>query len=80
MPRTNLCQREKPHQRVGALIAGAAISRGYTIGALGPIICASENTARSRIRNPGSLTVDELVKLGRKLQIPIDELRAAIRY
>ncbi len=80
MPRTNLCKREIPHQRVGALIAGAAIQQDMSIGDLGPIIGASANTARARIKAPGELTLSELTRLGKCLGIPIEELRAAIRY
>ena len=47
---------------------------------LGAALGKSENTVRSRLKNPGELTVDELVRLGRKLAIPIEELRAAIQY
>ncbi len=80
MPRTNLCKREVPHQRVGALIAGAAIQQDMSIGDLGPIIGTSANTARARIKAPGELTLSELTRLGKYLGIPIEELRAAIRY
>ena len=80
MPRTNLCKREIPHQRVGALIAGAAIQQDMSIGDLGPIIGASANTARARMKNPGKLTIDEYVRLCRKLHIPVADARDAIRY
>ena len=80
MPRTNLCKREIPHARVGNLIAGAAMQQGYSIGALGPVIGVSENTARARIKAPGDLTLSEYTALCRKLHIPIEDARAAIRY
>ena len=80
MPRTNLCRRQKPHEQLGRLLAGAAWDRKIGMEELGAAIGRNRNTASARIRDPGSLTVSELVKLGRKLEIPIDELRAAIRY
>lgn len=80
MPRTNLCKREVPHARLGQLIAGAAFMRHMNTEQLAAAIGKSENTVRARLRAPGELTVSELTRLGRKLEIPIDELRAAIRY
>ena len=80
MPRTNLCKRETPHARVGALIAGAATQQRISIGALGEIIGASANTARARIKSPGELTIAEYVALCRGLHIPIADARDAIRY
>lgn len=80
MPRTNLCRREKPHAQLGRLLAGAAWDRKIGMEAIGATIGRNRNTASARMHDPGSLTVDELVRLGRKLQIPIEELRAAIRY
>lgn len=80
MPRTNLCKREIPHARIGSLIAGAAMQQRISIGALGEIIGASPNTARARIKTPGSLTIDEYCALCRKLGIPIADARDAIRY
>lgn len=80
MPRTNLCRREVPHAQLGQLIAGAAFMRKKNTEQLAAAIGRSENTLRARLRNPGELTVSELTRLGRKLEIPIDELRAAIQY
>lgn len=80
MPRTNLCKREVPHARLGQLIAGAAFMRKINTEQLAAAIGKSENTVRARLRAPGELTVSELTRLGRKLEIPIDELRAAIQY
>lgn len=80
MPRTNLQTRQPPHAQLGQLIAGAAFMRRMSTADLAAAIGRSENTARTRLKNPGDLTVSELTRLGRTLGIPIDELRAAIRY
>lgn len=80
MPRTNLCRREIPHERVGRLIAGAASVRRISTADLAAKLGKCENTVRARIRNPGDLTLSELTQLGKYLGIPIDELRFAIRY
>lgn len=80
MPRTNLCRRETPHAQLGQLLAGRAFMKHMNTETLAAAIGKSENTVRARLRNPGELTVSELTRLGRKLEIPIDELRGAIRY
>jgi len=80
MPRTKLQTRQPPHAQLGQLIAGAAFMRRMSTADLAAAIGRSENTARTRLKNPGDLTVSELTRLGRTLGIPIDELRAAIRY
>lgn len=40
----------------------------------------SASTLSRRCKDPGTMTVDELLNFGRKYHIPIDELRAALRY
>ena len=80
MPRTKLQMRQPPHAKLGQLLAGTAYLRRMSTEDIAAAIGRSENTARSRMKNPGDLTVDELVRLGRKMAIPIDELRDAIRY
>ena len=80
MPRTNLCKREIPHQRVGALIAGAAFTADLTQDDLSAVIGVTPKTLRARMKNPGKLTIDEYVRLCRKLHIPVADARDAIRY
>lgn len=80
MPRTNLCRREVPHAQLGRLLAGYAATQRASTAKIASYLGRSENTARARIRNPGDLTVSELTRLGKDLRIPIEELRAAIRY
>ena len=46
--------------------------------ALAAVLCVSRQTAYSRIKNPGSLSLDELRRLSTHGHIPIDELREAI--
>lgn len=41
--------------------------------------CCRE-TASKRLRNIGGMTINDLLALGRGLDIPIADLRAAIRY
>ena len=80
MPRTNMCKREVPHAQLGRLLAGAAAVQRADADRLGRALGKCGKTARERIRNPGDLTVSELVAVAKDLRIPIDELRAAIRY
>jgi len=80
MPKTNLCKREVPHAQLGRLLAGAAVVQKVGAEEMGAMIGCCGKTARSRVRNPGDLTVSELTRLAKRLNIPIDELRAAIRY
>ena len=40
----------------------------------------SGDTIRNRYEKPGDFTVDELLYMGRKLEIPIEELRACLKY
>ena len=80
MPRTNLCKREIPHARIGALIAGAAFTENVTLDALSASIGRTPKTLRARLKNPGELTLAEYVALCRKLHIPIADARDAIRY
>lgn len=80
MPRTNMCKREVPHAQLGRLLAGAAVTNNVKTEGIAAALGCSENTARSRLRHPGDLTVSELTRLAKDLRIPIDELRAAIRY
>ncbi len=80
MPRTNLCKREAPHAHLGRLLAGAVVIQKKSTEDVARMIGRSENTARSRMRHPEDLTVAEMVNLAKGLNIPIDELRLAIRY
>ena len=80
MPRTNLCKREVPYAWLGRLIIGFLGLRHNPTADVAAILRCSENTARARLRNPGDLTVAELMSICRGIGIPIDELRAAIRY
>ena len=80
MPKTNLCKREVPHAQLARLIIGFLGLRHNPAADVAAILNCSENTARSRLKNPGEMTVSELTSLGRGLHIPIEDLRASIRY
>jgi len=80
MPKTNLCKREPPYAWLARLIIGFLGLRHNPAADVAAILKCSETTARARLRNPGDLTVAELISICRGLHIPIEDLRAAIRY
>ena len=55
---------------------------GYGVGAsrLADILSVSEKTARSRLNNPGTITLEELHRISRSAHIPADEIREAICF
>nr|DAV16429.1 MAG TPA: hypothetical protein [Caudoviricetes sp.] len=44
------------------------------------LIGCCRQTAANRLQNIGGMTINDLLALGRGLDIPIDTLRAAIKY
>ena len=79
MPRTRY---DTPsHRELRVLLSGSAETEGVTLERVGDILGCSPATASRRMKEPGTLTLDELVKLGRGLHIPIEDLRnAAVKY
>ena len=80
MPKTTYMKRKTPHAKLGILLNGACHFAGLNAIAVGKIIGRCEDTALDRLRHPGDLTVDELLKLGKAADIPIEDLRAALQY
>lgn len=79
MPRT-IFDKPKKWDALKALVIGTAGVQGKKTAHLAPILDCAPSTVYSRMEDPGSFTLDEIIKLGRGLNIPIDELRQAIRY
>ena len=79
MPYTKL-QRKPRHFELSVLISGTVKTNETDRASLAKMMGCSEPTVTRRFKDPGSLTLDELTALGRGLHIPIDDLRAAIRY
>ena len=79
MPYTKL-QRKSKHRALRVLIKGTAAADERDWPELARMMGCSEPTVRRRFQDFGSMKLDELVALGRGLHIPIDDLRAAIRY
>lgn len=53
---------------------------GYELNAarLSTVLGCSEPTARSRLNNPGTLTVEELDKIRRFGHVPVEEIREKV--
>lgn len=79
MPATKF-QKKPRHFELRVLISGTVKTNETPRAALARMMGCSEPTVTRRFKDPGTLTLDELIALGRGLHIPIDELRAAIRY
>lgn len=79
MPRTNL-GRNIANEKIVALIWGTAAAAGLTTEELGAKAKISRSRIYARKNKPEDLTLRELRSIGRALNIPIDELREAIRY
>lgn len=79
MPTTRL-QRKPKHFELSVLITGTVKTNETDRASLARMMGCSEPTVTRRFKDLGSLTLDELIALGRGLHIPIDDLRAAIRY
>ena len=70
----------KDHYKLRVLLRGTMKAKGVGWDDLEDILKCSRPTAHRRMTNVGTMTLDELLSLGRGLHIPIDELREAIRY
>ena len=80
MPRTKLDTRNDAHRNLRILINGSADADGRTQDDICRILGMCKASATKYMRNPEKLPLDELMKLGRALCVPIEEMRAAIRY
>ena len=80
MPRVKLDPRMDSHRNLRVLINGSADADGRTQDDICRILGVCKASATKYMRNPEKLPLDELMKLGRSLCIPIDDLRSAIRY
>ena len=78
MPRVNIC-RDK-HERLIKTLWGAKAVSDKTDDELARAIGMTRQTLSTRRKRPEMFTLGELEKLGRALNVPIDELRNCIRY
>ena len=76
MPR--LTQTRPRYNRLRVLLQGTVAATGKTTAQVAAIWGCSIPTALKRMRDPGSITVDQLLTLCAGLGIPIEEARNAI--
>lgn len=79
MPRVNLGKKPDDEALV-SLLWGRQAAMGMSIGTMAEKAGMTPQTLRARKKNPQEFSLAELKKLGRALQVPIEDLRAAIRY
>ena len=77
MPRTRFDK--KKNQELAILLNGCVHAYGGSIQEAAERLGMGRQTLGSRLANPGSFTVDELLRFARVYNIAIDDLRAAIR-
>lgn len=78
MPRTILDKKE--NEALAVLVNGYIYKEGGTLAKGAEKTGLSRATLCRRLAKPGEFTVDELLKLCRMYHVPIEELRAALRY
>ena len=66
------------HERLQVLLQGYVAATGSSTERVARIWGCSTTTALKRLRDPGCITVDQLLVLGTGLGIPIEEIRYAI--
>lgn len=62
------------HEKSKRLLLGYEV----TAAKLAKYLGCSEPTARSRIRNPGTLTANEWLIISKRAHIPVEEIRSVI--
>lgn len=79
MPRVNL-GRKPENEALVKLLWGAAALDSVGWDKMAEMAGMSRRTLQARKKDPSKFTVEQLRKLGRGLHIPVEELRAALRY
>lgn len=72
-----LRRRTSRYDQLQALLCGNIAVQGIRPETL---LGCHQQTASKRLKDIGSMTINDLLALGRGLDIPIADLRAAIRY
>lgn len=71
---------EKKGSSLARLLWGQMAVNDVSLGDVAQKMNMGVNTLRRRKEDPESLTVGELLKMGKLLNIPIEDLRQSIRY
>ncbi|MFB0919754.1 MAG: hypothetical protein QMB62_02555 [Oscillospiraceae bacterium] len=79
MPHT-IFEKKSPYAKLTALIIGTANVNGKSKSDMSHIMGVSESTYYLRTKKPENMTLGELLRTGRGLNIPIEEIRQCIIY
>lgn len=80
MPRVSLDPKNGKFRKLNVLIKGTAATDNKNFELIGRALGVSGRTACRYLESPEKLSLEMLLKLGRYLYIPIEELRECIRY
>jgi len=80
MPRTKLDQRNQRFEKLIVLIWGTTEARDISMDTLSCGTGMTASTLYRRKKSPENFTIKELSRIGRYLNIPIEELRQCIIY
>lgn len=79
MPKT-VFDKKNRYDKLLSLFRGTADVKGKTYDDIGLMIGRNKNTVTKRFMHPGNLTLDELLSIGRGLNLTIEEIRQCIMY
>lgn len=79
MPRIKL-GRNPAAERVVETLWGAKARADISAEEMAAIVGAGIQTLRRRRKDPMSMTLGEFLRLGRALNVPIEDMRSCIRY
>lgn len=80
MPKTKLHDHVNRYDAFVRLIWGAMAAEGLTVDDMEARTGISRTRLYNRKKKPAELTLEEITTLCRNLSIPIDDVRAALRY
>ncbi len=80
MPKTNLGKSSQPDRKLVMLIWGQMAALGVKQAELARKVHMGQDTMLRRRKDPDTFTIGELKKLSRELEIPADDIRAAITF
>lgn len=78
MPRVKLA--EPKRDRLRELFCGVMAVQEKETADVAAMLGCSQPTALRRLREPKTMTIEELLKLSRGFDIPLEEVRQAITY
>ncbi len=79
MPRT-IFEKKSKYDKLLVLIRGNIDVSKKSQKEIAAMIDCHENTLLARFRHPEEFKIDELLRIGRGLNIPIEEIRQCIQY